>query len=189
VTLRRIATGAALSATFSDPGLAGTTIPPPDQNYDHADFYWRMETQPAIEADQFSATTIGNSTLEMPVNGYAGLVVRIATGTGAGQEQIIASNTAQLITITTPWTVTPDATSQFAVSQAGYSLGGSTTSNQITFEVPTEPGSTVQICGRSANAYNGESSYQDSPVTRWQLGMGSGSLTDSDVPPAPVYGR
>ncbi|MGD0616583.1 MAG: phage tail protein [Bryobacteraceae bacterium] len=188
VTLRRIATGAALSATFSDPGLAGTTTPPPDQNYDHADFYWRMETQPTLQADQFSATTVGNSTLEMPVNEYAGLVVRITTGTGAGQEQIIASNTAQLITITAPWTVVPDATSHFAVSQAGYSLGGSTTSNQITFEVPTEPGSTVQICGRSANAYNEECSYQDSPVTRWQLGLGSGDLTDSDVPPAPVYG-
>jgi hypothetical protein len=188
LTLLLIAAGAPLSSTFSDAGLAGTTTPPPDQNYDHANFYWRLETQPAILADQFSATTIGNSTLQMPVNEYAGLAVRIAKGTGARQEQVIASNTAQLITVAAPWTVIPDATSEFTVAQAGWSLGGTTTSNQILFEVPTQPGSTAEICGRSANVYNEECGYEQSLVTRWQIGMGTGSLTDSDVPPAPVYG-
>ncbi|MGA3023973.1 MAG: phage tail protein [Bryobacteraceae bacterium] len=188
LTLRLIAPAAPVSSTFSDSGLAVTTTTPPDQNYDHANFYWRLETQPAVPADQFSATTIGNSTLEMPVNEYAGLAVRIAKGTGAGQEQTIASNTAQLITVAAPWTVIPDATSQFTVAQSGWSLGGTTTSNQIVFEVPTLPGSTAEICGRSANVYNEECAYQESLVTRWQIGMGGGSLTDSNVPPFPLFG-
>ncbi len=187
-SLRLIAPAAPLSTTFSDPGLAGTSTPPPDQNYDHANFYWRLEMQPAVLANQFSATTIGNSTLEMPVNQYAGLAVRIAQGTGEGQEQIVASNTAQLMTGAVPWTVVPDATSEFTVAQSGWSPGGTTTSNQIVFEVPTLPGSTAEICGRSANVYNEECAYEQSLVTRWQIGMGVGSLTDSDVPPPPVYG-
>ena len=124
----------------------------------------------------------------MPVNEYAGLAVRIGEGTGAGQELAIASNTAQLITVTAAWTVTPDATSQFTVAQAGWSFGGTTTSSQVVFQVPTQPGSTADICGRSANVYNEECAYAVSLVTPWQIGVGSGGLTDSDVPPAPVYG-
>ncbi len=187
-TLRMIATEVTLSGTFSDGGLAGTSTPPPDQNYDHANFFWRMETQPAVLASEFSATTIGNSTLEMPVNEYTGLAARIAGGTGAGQEQIIASNTAQLLTLAAPWAAIPDVTSEFTVAEAGWSLGGTTTSNQIVFQVPTEPGSTAQICGRSANAFNEECGYSQSLVSRWQIGMGTGNLTDSDIPPTPVYG-
>ncbi|MGA2185061.1 MAG: phage tail protein [Bryobacteraceae bacterium] len=187
-TLRLITAGAPVSSTFSDPGLAGTSTPPPDQNYDHANFYWRLETQPAIHADQFSATTIGNSILEMPVNEYAGMAVRIAKGAGAGQERVIASNTAQLITLAATWTVIPDATSEFTVAEAGWSLGGTTTSNQLLFEVPTRPGNTVEICGRSANVFNEECGYEESLVSRWQIGMGPGSITDSDIPPVPVYG-
>jgi len=63
---------------------------PPDSNYDHANFYWRLELQPEVKADIQSATTIGNSSLTMVVNEYAGAVVRIAKGTGAGQERTIA---------------------------------------------------------------------------------------------------
>ena len=182
-----IASAAAGSATFADPGLPDTAIPVPDPNYDHANFYWRMETQPEVSADQFSVTTIGNSTLQMPVNGYVGLTVRIFAGTGAGQELNIASNSAQVITTLSPWAILPDATSVFAVTQPGWLLGGTTTSSQIQFQVPTKRGSTVEICGRSANVYNQECTYATSPVTRWQIGVGGSSLTDSDVPVAPSY--
>ena len=185
--LLMIASAAPVAVTFSDTGLAGTSNPPPDPSYDHANFYWRMEEQPAVAADQFSTTSIGNSTLEMPVNGYAGLAVRIFSGTGAGQEMGIASNTGQAITTVSPWLIQPDTTSVFAVAQPGWSPGGTTTSSQIQFQVPTKPGSAVEICGRSANVYNEECSYGISPVTRWQIGVGGGNLTDSDVPPAPAY--
>ena len=185
--LRMIASAAPLAVIFADSGSPGTSTPPPDQNYDHANLYWRMEEQPEVTADQFSATTIGNSTLEMPINGYTGLLVRIFAGTGAGQELSIASNTAQAITTMSPWATVPDATSVFAVTQPGWSLGGTTSSNQIQFQVPTRPGSTVEICGRSANVYNQECAYATSLVTRWQIGVGGNNLTDSDVPAAPSY--
>jgi len=187
-TLRLIAAAVPLSATFGDSGLAGTSTPPPDQNYDHANFYWRLETQPAILADGFSATTIGNSTLQMPPDEYVGLVVRIVKGTGAGQELAIASNTAQMVTVSSTWAVTPDATSEFTVAEAGWTPAGTTTSNQVVFEIPTDPRSTAEICGRSANVFNEECGYGESLVSRWQIGIGTGSLIDSDIPPAPVYG-
>ena len=186
-TLRLIAAAAPLNATFQDGGLTGTPTPPPDQNYDHANFYWRMETQPAVQADQFSATTIGNSMLEMPENGYVGMAARVTKGAGMGQERLIASNTQQALTLASPWAVVPDATSEFTVAEAGWSVGGTTTSSQVVFQVPTRPGSTVEICGRAANVYNEECGYEESLVSRWQIGVGGSGITDADIPPAPTY--
>ena len=79
---------------FVDSGLTASLQGPPDSNYDHANFYWRLELQPPEQAEYNSATTVGNSTLNMVVNLYNGATVRITAGTGAGQERTIASNTA-----------------------------------------------------------------------------------------------
>ncbi len=42
----RIASAQALAAQFTDTGLAEQLVGPPDSNFDHANFYWRMELQP-----------------------------------------------------------------------------------------------------------------------------------------------
>lgn len=55
------------------------------------------------------------SSLSIP-GSIAGYTIRITSGTGAGQERTIASNTygtSSVVTVTTPWTVTPDATSNY----------------------------------------------------------------------------
>ena len=39
----------------------------------------------------------------------------ITAGTGAGQSRIVSSNTANSLTVTTPWGVTPDATSTYLI--------------------------------------------------------------------------
>ena len=83
------------------PGLTASLQGPPDSNYDHANFYWRLELQPPEQVNIDSPTTIGNSTLNMVVNLYNGATVRITAGTGAGQERTIASNTATTLTVTT----------------------------------------------------------------------------------------
>ncbi len=47
--------------------------------------------------------------------GLAGMPIRILAGTGAGQERIVSSNTGTELTISPNWTVTPDATSVYAI--------------------------------------------------------------------------
>ena len=57
-------------------------IAPPDPYFDHANFYWRTEELPENAATIHSNTTIGNSTLEMAINAFRGMTVRITRGTG-----------------------------------------------------------------------------------------------------------
>lgn len=47
------------------------------------------------------------------VNQWKGYVVEIVEGTGTGQIRLVASNTAKVLTVDTPWTVTPNGTSVF----------------------------------------------------------------------------
>ena len=63
---------------------------PPDPNFDHANFYWRTELQPHYAATIATANTVGNGTAEMGGVNYAGMIVRIMSGTGADQEYSIA---------------------------------------------------------------------------------------------------
>src|ERR1039457_6261414 len=44
--LFRIASNQAIAAQFTDTGFAKQLMAPPDPNFDHANFYWRMELQP-----------------------------------------------------------------------------------------------------------------------------------------------
>lgn len=73
-----------------------------------------------------TATSGGASTLTLtgagwdthPNSGlgvYAGRQVNITAGTGSGQSRVIYSHTADTITVVDPWTVVPDATSQFTI--------------------------------------------------------------------------
>jgi hypothetical protein len=184
--LFRIATGQAVAAQFTDTGLTDQLIAPPDPNFDHANFYWRMEMQPEIAVTIYSANTVGNSLLHMGANAYLGMTARITRGTGAGQEANIASNSATSITLTSPWVVEPDATSFFVVAESAWHFGGMASSSPISFAVPNLSGEVVQLTGRSANANDVESAPQLAIVTRWQIG-GSGS-SDSAPPPAPAFG-
>jgi Putative phage tail protein len=184
--LFRIATGQAIAAQFTDTGLTDQLIAPPDPNFDHANFYWRMEDQPETAVTIFSATTVGNSTLQMAANSYLGMTARITRGTGAGQEASISSNTVTSITLTSAWVVIPDATSFFVIAEAAWHFGGVATSSPIQFAVPNLSGEVVQLTGRAANANDVECPPQLAIVTAWQIG-GAGT-TDSAAPPAPAFG-
>lgn len=73
-----------------------------------------------------AATTLTDSTKTWPVNGWANSQVRIISGTGAGQIRSIASNTANVLTVSAAWTVNPDATSVYRIEGNGnyiYLLG------------------------------------------------------------------
>ena len=184
--LFRVATSQALAAQFTDAGLTKQLIAPPDSNFDHANFYWRMELEPESAVTLHTPTSIGNGTLQMAVNRYRGMTARITRGAGAGQERTITSNTATTLTVSPAWGLEPDTGSYFVVSEAGWQFGALTQSSPVQFAIPNRSGQVVQITGRSANVNDAECAPELSTVTRWQIG-GSGAA-DSAAPPQPAFG-
>lgn len=183
--LRRIATGVAISNQFTDAGMEDGTVPPPDANYDHANFYWRLEMQPEYAATIHSQTTVGNHDLAMEANEYRGMAARILSGKGAGQERSVIANDGTTLTLGSAWTVEPDATSRFAVAEAGWRFGATSRTSPVHFEIPNRTGAVMQISGRAANVNNLESPAELCTLTRWTVG-GAGH-SDVEVPPAPVF--
>ena len=184
--LLRIASAQPVTDHFTDMGLATQLAGPPDPNFDHANFYWRMEFQPEIRATVHSAASVGAGSLEMAINSYRGMTARITRGKGAGQERTIAANDGTTLTVSPPWVVEPDASSFFTVAEAGWHFGALTAASPVQFAVPNRSGETVQITGRAANVNDAESAPELATVTRWQIGGSSAS--DSDVPPPPSFG-
>src|SRR5581483_2999773 len=186
--LLRIASNVTITNQFVDTGLTATLEGPADASYDHANFYWRMELEPPEAVNISSATTVGNSTLNMPVNLYNGATVRISAGTGAGQERLVASNTASTLTVASAWSITPDTTSSFVIADSTWQFGGAGAAPPVSFTVPNREGVTVHISGRAANVTNDECAYALSPLTRWTILGASGTALDGDVPGRPIFG-
>ncbi len=186
IQLLRIAQGQAVASSFGDAGATTELVGPPDGNYNHANFYWRLELQPEANVEIHSATTIGKSGLGMAADNFKGAVVRVTRGTGATQERMVVTNTDTTLTISPPWQVEPDSTSYFVVANGTWNFGGVSASSPAEFEVPNTPGATVEISGRSANSLDQESAYELNPLTRWQIG-GSGGGVDADTPPQPSF--
>jgi hypothetical protein len=186
--LYRIAAARSLSATFEDSGLAASVAPPPDPNFDHANFYWRLELLPQTPATRFSSTMIGSDIARMIPNEYRDQVVRIQAGKGRGQERRIIANTEHEIAVATPWETIPDATSEFVVVENGWQFGAMAKSSPVSFPVPNRQNTFVHLSGRAANVNDVECAYELSPLTRWELGSRSGSGQDGDVPPRPAFG-
>jgi hypothetical protein len=182
----RIASNQAIAAQFTDTGFNKQSIAPLDPNFDHANFYWRMELQSENAVTIHSATSVGNDGLHMTANRYLSMIARITRGLGAGQERAVAANTVTELTVSPAWTVIPDATSFFVVAETGWQFGALAKSSPVQFAVPNRGGETVQVCGRSANVNDLECAAELSTVTRWQIGGGGAS--DGDVPPEPYFG-
>ncbi len=185
--LLRIAANQPVAASFTDGGLSAELQGPPDPNYDHAVFSWRLELQPEVDVQSHSATTVGNSTLGMLPDNYVGALVRVTRGTGAGQERRITTNDATTVTVSPAWLVEPDTTSFFAIAEGTWRQGGTAVHSPAVIEVLGRPSATVHVSGRSANAYGQESAVELNPLTRWQIGASFGT-GDSAPPPEPVYG-
>lgn len=186
--LLRVAANVAVANQFVDTGAAKELKGPPDENFDHANFYWRLERQPEQTVDVHSAVTAGNCTLQMLPNDFRGMTVRISKGKGAGQERNILANTATTLTITPKWDVEPDTTSGFVVAESTWHFGALGSSSPIEVDIPNRKNATVQISGRSANVHDQESAYDLAPLTRWRIGGAGGTAIDGDVPAAPIFG-
>ncbi|MEO7649901.1 MAG: phage tail protein, partial [Bryobacteraceae bacterium] len=186
--LFRIGSDETIAAAFTDTGLTSTLAAPPDANYHHANFYWRLELQPEYAGTVHTTSTIGNGALSMLLNEYRGMVVRVARGKGAGQERGIASNTPTTLTVLSAWDIQPDATSYFVVAESGWHAAASGATSPVQFEIPNRAGQVVHISGRAANVNDRESPAELATVTRWVIG-GAGLLgLDEDIPPQPAFG-
>lgn len=185
--MSRIAEQAAANGSFTDTGLAATSETAPDENYDHARFQWRFELGVETAATMYGVDTIGHTGLGLEENLWSGCVVRITRGTGAGQERTIASNTADVLTVTEPWVVPPDGTSFFTIVETGWKPVGVTETESIDFLVPNRPGRWVQVTGVAVNAVGVESPAREAIVTRFLVG-GTAAGSDGDVPGLPAFG-
>jgi hypothetical protein len=186
--LLRIASAQTPQTSFIDTGLAAQTVLPPDPQFDHVNLYWRWEFVPEVSATIHSATTLGNSILQLIPNEYRSAAVRITRGAGAGQEQIVVSNDVHSITVANAWAPEPDATSFFAVSESAWRFGAKGTASPIPVTVPERIAEVVQLSARAANVADDEADYALSPLTRWTIGTSLTLTADSAVPAAPKFG-
>lgn len=69
-----------------------------------------------------TSTTIRDGSKTWVVNEWIGGRVEIVAGTGAGQERSVDTNSTNTLTVTSAWTTTPDATSQFVVRRSQNAL-------------------------------------------------------------------
>jgi hypothetical protein len=185
--LFRIGADQPVATAFVDDGSAALSLAaPPDAAFDHANFYWRLEKHPEAAVSAATANTVSGSTLGLLANEHRGAIVRISRGKGAGQERVIAANTATQLTVDSPWDVVPDSTSFFVINESGWKFGALSTTSPVEFEVPNRTAATVQIVGRAASVRDVEAPLELSPLRRWTLG-GSGGAADSNVPPEPSF--
>jgi hypothetical protein len=186
--LYRIVSAQALQSTFTDTGFSNQPIGPPDPNFDHAHFYYRLQLAGPIQADSFSATSIGSADFGATPTAYIGRSVRLLAGTGAGQERKIIANSVTMMTVAPPWSVIPDATTQFAISEAAWKFGAVSATSPVEFEVPNQQGTVVEVTGRGANVRDQEGTAELCPITSWIVGGETGNQLDSGTPKsAPSY--
>ena len=182
----RIASDQTIAAEFVDTGLPKQLISPSDVNFDHVNFYWRLELQGETAATIHSGSTIGNDSLQMTTDRYRSMVARITRGRGAGQERLITGNSEKALSVSPPWEIVPDASSFWVVAEGGWQFGALSRTSPVKFEIPNRGGETVEICGKAANVNNVECAAELSTVTRWQIG-GNGGV-DATAPPQPFFG-
>jgi hypothetical protein len=108
------------------------------------------------------STTLTNGAKAWATNQWTNYQIRITGGTGKGQIRTIASNTGTVITVSSAWTVNPDATSTYAIEGNDdylYLLGNnavtmyrySISANTWTVMAPTTARAGAPIAGMSAN--------------------------------------
>src|SRR5207245_11025788 len=72
--------------------------------------------------------TTKSGTTAWTTDQWAGRVVTITAGTGAGQTNTVSSNTANTLTVSSAWTTTPDGTSKYVIAQTSTTLQDTTRS-------------------------------------------------------------
>jgi hypothetical protein len=173
-----------LGLMYTDTGAVAQPIGPPDQSFDHANFYYRYEYAGPCPVTIASGTTVGWEDLSAPVNAYVGRTVRIIDGEGRGQERLVVSNTSSVLSVNPAWSRIPDGTSVFVVTDGAWKFAAVSQTSPVQFEISYQAGTSIEITGRAANVNNKEGFPELCPVTRWALG---GGRSDVGVAAAPSF--
>jgi hypothetical protein len=180
--LYRIATNQPVANNYQDSGAVPQPVGPPDASFDHANFYYRFEYAGPFTATSCSSTAITCADMGASPLVYAGMAVRIIEGTGSGQERMISTNNQSMVTVSSAWTVLPDTTSSFVITQASWQFAAVSPASPVQFEVGYRAGTVVQISGRAANVYDVEGSAALCPLTRFALGGGQADTGTTVAP-------
>lgn len=182
--LFRIGQEISLSDTFHDSGFSPIPIGPPDPNFNHANFYYRAEYAGPLQVTTADRFSVSSTDMGATPNAYAGMIVRIVSGLGTGQERSITANSDRTLSVTTAWSIVPDSSSQFAIWEPAWHFAAVATTTPVQFEVPYREGSVLQISGRGANVRNQEGAPELCPITRLALGN---DKPDFGVPAQPSF--
>ena len=185
--LVRVASAIPVAAQWTDTGAAEIAAVAPDSEFRGIRSYWRQVLLAPFQAQSFGSQNVGRSDLNLVVDRWKGKTLTITTGPGIGQERSIVGNSATSIQFDRPWTVTPDATSRFSIVEAGWNRGADSDTGVVVVELPLWGGETFEVNLRSLTGDGVEQSPIESPIIRWQLGVGSGSGTDLGVPAKPEF--
>ena len=185
--LKRIAQDQPPAGTFSDTGLSESLDSSPDPQFDHANFYWRLEDLDEQFATISGPSSVGNDSLALAADSLTGHSVRLIRGKGSGQERTAINNTATTISVSPAWEIEPDISTIFTVADSTWRFGGRARSSPARFQVPNIEDKVVQVTGRAANAQNVESLEGLALVTRWRIGGGGVGVVDADPPPQPLF--
>lgn len=186
--IRRIASGVALTGSWTDLGAASQPLGPPDPHFARARFEWRSEYLPPVAVSSAGATNLVISGGNLTPGTLKNRILRVHAGTGAGQERVIVDNGPADITISPKWNVVPDGSSTICVADAGWNTGGESVTSPVTFQVPNHSGSVIQIRGYGVNGSGVQSRKELSSLVRHTIDGAAGSNHDVDVPPAPTFG-
>lgn len=130
----------------------------------------RRPSARVTDATTTSTSTIGDSGEAWALNQFAGAIVEITGGTGAGQTRRVTSNTATTLTVTPNWSTTPSTDSDFEIiPEQLYGAVNGVTSIAVT---------DTNFLGKMRERYIGTSDGSDGGGVTVMQGYGSGSVTD-----------
>lgn len=119
-----------------------------------------------------AATTLTDSTKGWLTNQWANSQVRITAGTGIGQIRTISSNTTTVLTVSSAWTVNPDATSTYVIegNDDYFYLLGNNAVTLYRYSVSNNTWTTLTpTAARAGSAAAGFNAFWASRVSDWVL--------------------
>lgn len=186
--VRQIASDVSASNVYTDVGLPLLPIGPPDPNFVKARFEWRSEYLPPLPVSVATELSVSISGITLVASSLKNKIVRVESGTGAAQERVIVDNTETLLTIAQAWNTVPDASSTACIVDAGWNIGGESSTSPVSFEIPNQSDSVVHIRGYGLNGAGVQSRKDLAPISRHVVGGALGSAQDLDVPGVPTFG-
>src|SRR5256712_430938 len=155
-------------------------------------------TTPRDASSQYAitqtSTTIQDRTKSWTTNQWAGHLVTITAGTGAGQTSTVSSNTANTLTVSPAWTTIPDGTSKYAISQSTSTTLQDTTKSGttawpvnvwagrlVTINAGTGAGQTRSVLSNTANTLTVSSAWTTTPDGTSQYVIAQTSTTLQDT--------